>query len=56
MNLARASANYGSEQEHLNNVVGARLHISSLRASTGSEIEFLEYLTLRDGRLIPING
>ena len=45
--------NSGTEQEHLNNVAGARLHISGLRAQSGPGIEFLEYLTPRDGRPAP---
>ena len=44
------SVNYGPEQERLNNVFGARLHITSLRAAAGPGIEFLEYLTPRNGR------
>ena len=51
--IAGASENYGTEQEHLNNVAGARLRITGLRASAGPGIEFLEYLTPRDGRPIP---
>lgn len=47
------SENYGTEQEHLNNVFGARLRITSLRAMTGPGIELLEYLSPRDGRPIP---
>ncbi|MGH8065600.1 MAG: VOC family protein, partial [Candidatus Entotheonellia bacterium] len=47
------SENYGPEQEHLNNVFGARLRITSLRATHGPGIEFLEYLTPRDGRPMP---
>jgi catechol 2,3-dioxygenase-like lactoylglutathione lyase family enzyme len=47
------SENYGTEQEHLNNVFGARLRITSLRAAAGPGIEFLEYLAPRDGRPIP---
>lgn len=47
------SENYGPEQEHLNNVFGAHLRITSLRAAAGPGIEFLEYLTPRDGRAIP---
>jgi catechol 2,3-dioxygenase-like lactoylglutathione lyase family enzyme len=49
------SENYGIEQEHLNNVFGAHLRITSLRAASGPGIEFLEYLAPRDGRPIPIN-
>lgn len=47
------SENYGVEQERLNNVVGAHLRITTLRASAGPAIEFLEYLTPRDGRSFP---
>jgi catechol 2,3-dioxygenase-like lactoylglutathione lyase family enzyme len=47
------SENYGTEQEHLNNVFGARLRITTLRAAKGPGIEFLEYLTPRDGRAMP---
>jgi catechol 2,3-dioxygenase-like lactoylglutathione lyase family enzyme len=49
------SENYGAEQEHLNNVFGARLRITSLRAPSGPGIEFLEYLIPRDGRSIPVD-
>jgi len=52
-NIAGESENYGTEQEHLNNVFGARLRITSLRAAAGPGIEFLEYLTPRDGRPLP---
>jgi catechol 2,3-dioxygenase-like lactoylglutathione lyase family enzyme len=47
------SENYGTEQEHLNNVFGARLRITTLRAAIGPAVEFLEYLVPRDGRPIP---
>jgi len=47
------SENHGPEQERLNNVFGARLRITTLRAPSGPGVEFLEYLTPRDGRLIP---
>ena len=53
MRVAGESENYGTEQEHLNNVFGARLRITGLRAKTGPGIEFLEYLTPGDGRPIP---
>lgn len=53
MRVAGASENYGIEQERLNNVFGARLRITALRAATGPGIEFLEYLTPRDGRPAP---
>ena len=47
------STNYGTEQEHLNNVQGARLRITGMRASRGPGIEFLEYLAPTDGRAYP---
>jgi len=51
-----ASENYDTEQEHLNNVFGARLRITALRTSSGPGIEFLEYLAPRDGRPIPVGA
>ncbi len=48
--IAGESENYDVEQEHLNNVFGARLRITALRAATGPGIELLEYLAPRDGR------
>src|SRR5215831_10780637 len=53
MTVVGESENYGVEQEHLNNVFGARLHITSLRAASGPGVEFLEYLAPRDGRPYP---
>jgi catechol 2,3-dioxygenase-like lactoylglutathione lyase family enzyme len=53
MQVAGESENYGVEQEHLNNVFGARLRITALRAAKGPGIEFLEYLAPRDGRPAP---
>ena len=47
------SENYGTEQEHLNNVFGARLRITSLSAAAGPGIELLEYLSPRDGKAMP---
>lgn len=47
------SENYGTEQEHLNNVFGAHLRITSLRAANGPGVEFLEYLAPGDGRPYP---
>jgi catechol 2,3-dioxygenase-like lactoylglutathione lyase family enzyme len=51
--LAGESLNHGTEQEHLNNVAGARLQISGLRAQSGPGIEFLDYLAPRNGRPSP---
>ncbi|MBW4641672.1 MAG: VOC family protein [Goleter apudmare HA4340-LM2] len=56
LELAGESINYGTEQEHLNNVQGARLHISGLRSPAGPGIEFLEYLTPQDGRPLPTDA
>ena len=53
LRVAGESENYGPEQEHLNNVFGARMRITALRASAGPGIEFLEYLAPRDGRPYP---
>jgi catechol 2,3-dioxygenase-like lactoylglutathione lyase family enzyme len=50
------SENHGTEQEHLNNVFGARLRITTLRAASGPGIELLEYLTPRDGRPYPADA
>jgi catechol 2,3-dioxygenase-like lactoylglutathione lyase family enzyme len=54
--LAGQSMNFGTEQEHLNNVQGARLHITALRAARGPGIEFLEYLAPTGGRLYPADA
>jgi catechol 2,3-dioxygenase-like lactoylglutathione lyase family enzyme len=53
LRVAGNSENYGTEQEHLNNVFGARLRITALRAASGPGIELLEYLTPRTGRPTP---
>lgn len=53
MRIAGTSENYGTEQEHLNNVFGAHLAITALRAADGPGIELLEYLAPRGGRPIP---
>jgi len=53
LRVAGKSENWGTEQEHLNNVFGARLRITTLRAGDGPGIELLEYITPRDGRLMP---
>jgi len=50
---AGESENFGTEQEHLNQVFGAHLRITGMRASGGPGVEFLEYLTPRDGRPRP---
>lgn len=53
LSVAGASENYGVEQEHLNNVFGARLRITALRAAHGPGVELLEYLAPRTGRPMP---
>jgi catechol 2,3-dioxygenase-like lactoylglutathione lyase family enzyme len=55
MHVVGESENYGTEQEHLNNVFGARLRITSLRTEEGPGVEFLEYLAPRDGRPYPVD-
>ena len=55
LEVAGGSENYDAEQEHLNNVFGARLRITTLRAPEGPGIELLEYLAPRDGRPAPID-
>ena len=51
--VAGECENSDLEQEHLNNVFGARLRITALRAAAGPGIELLEYLAPRDGRPAP---
>ncbi len=53
LRVAGESRNQGTEQEHLNNVEGARLRITGLRSATGPGVELLEYLSPTDGRPIP---
>src|SRR5438132_4250637 len=53
LSKAGESENFGTEQEHLNQVFGAHLRITGMRAASGPGIEFLEYLTPRDGRARP---
>lgn len=56
LKVAGASENFGPEQERLNNVFGARLRITALRAAAGPGVEFLEYLAPRDGRPYPADA
>lgn len=53
LTVAGASDNYGTEQEHLNQVFGAHLRITALKGASGPGIEFLEYLTPQGGRPAP---
>ncbi|MBI5764797.1 MAG: VOC family protein [Planctomycetes bacterium] len=55
-NVVGGSENHGPEQQALNNVPGAHLRITTLRARAGPAIEFLEYLNPRDGRPYPTNA
>ncbi len=47
------SENFGPEQEHLNQVFGARLLITGLRAQQGIGFEFLDYIAPPGGRPYP---
>jgi catechol 2,3-dioxygenase-like lactoylglutathione lyase family enzyme len=53
LEIAGTSENWGPEQERLNNVFGARLRITALKAASGPGVELLEYLAPRDGRPFP---
>lgn len=57
LRVAGESMNYGPEQERLNNVFGARLHISGLATpQSGIAVEFLEYLAPTSGRPYPADS
>jgi catechol 2,3-dioxygenase-like lactoylglutathione lyase family enzyme len=47
------SWNFGTEQEHLNNIEGANLHITGFRANEGPGVEFLQYLKPGPGKKYP---
>ena len=53
LKVVGSSNNYGYEQEHLNQVFGANLLISGLKAKKGIGIEFLDYLAPSGGRAYP---
>lgn len=53
--VAGTSENFGPEQERLNQVFGAHLKITGLRAASGPGIEFLEYLSPSNGRPAPVD-
>ena len=55
LGVAGSGENYGVEQEHLNNVFGVRLRITTMRAASGPGVELLEYLAPRDGRPAPLD-
>jgi len=50
------SWNKGIEQEHLNNVEGASLHITGYRSPSGPGIEFLQYLIPGPGKPYPVDS
>jgi catechol 2,3-dioxygenase-like lactoylglutathione lyase family enzyme len=56
LRVAGESENYGTEQEHLNNVFGAHLRITALRAASGPGIELLEYVAPKDGQAYPADA
>jgi catechol 2,3-dioxygenase-like lactoylglutathione lyase family enzyme len=56
MKVVGGAENHGAEQEHLNQVFGARLRITALRAERGPGIEFLEYIAPPGGRPLPIDA
>jgi catechol 2,3-dioxygenase-like lactoylglutathione lyase family enzyme len=53
LSVAGGAENFGVEQEHLNQVFGARLRITALRAPQGPGVEFLEYIAPPGGRPLP---
>jgi catechol 2,3-dioxygenase-like lactoylglutathione lyase family enzyme len=48
--------NFGPEQEHLNQVFGANVRITALRAERGPGIEFLQYVAPPGGRNLPLDS
>jgi catechol 2,3-dioxygenase-like lactoylglutathione lyase family enzyme len=56
LKVAGGAENHGVEQEHLNQVFGARLRITALRAPGGPGIEFLEYIAPAGGRALPADA
>jgi catechol 2,3-dioxygenase-like lactoylglutathione lyase family enzyme len=53
LKVAGTSENWGTEQEHLNALFGARLRITTLRGGAGPGVELLEYLAPTTGRSYP---
>lgn len=53
LDIGGHSENYGPEQEHLNQVFGARLDINGLHAGAGFGVEFLRYIAPPGGRVYP---
>ncbi|WP_020568248.1 VOC family protein [Neolewinella persica] len=56
LEVAGRSENYGSEQEHLNQVFGARLFITGLQALKGMGLEILDYVAPPGGRPYPTDS
>lgn len=56
LKVAGGSENHGTEQERLNQVFGAHLIITGLKAKSGFGIEFLEYLAPPGGRPYPADS
>jgi catechol 2,3-dioxygenase-like lactoylglutathione lyase family enzyme len=53
LKVGGASENYGSEQEHLNQVFGAHLQITGLTTGQGIGVELLDYIAPLGGRQYP---
>jgi catechol 2,3-dioxygenase-like lactoylglutathione lyase family enzyme len=56
LRMAGGAENHGVEQEHLNQVFGARLRITALRAGRGPGLELLEYLAPPGGQPLPLDA
>ena len=56
LKIGGSSENYGTEQEHLNQVFGAHLLITGLTTGTGLGIELLDYLAPPGGRPYPVQS
>ena len=56
LTVAGSSENYGTEQEHLNQVFGAHLLITGLMAPKGIGVEFLNYIAPPGGRKYPVDS
>ena len=56
LKVAGNSENYGTEQEHLNQVFGARLLITGLQSEAGFGVEFLDYIAPPGGRPYPADS
>ncbi|GAB4032429.1 VOC family protein [Spirosoma gilvum] len=56
LKIGGSSENYGSEQEHLNQVFGAHLLITGLTSGKGPGVELLNYLAPPGGRPYPASS